>query len=38
MLCGLLITVMVTTCLKKLANGACCGKSINPPFTVVRTP
>ena len=37
MLCGLLITVMVTTCLKKLANGACCGKSINPPFTVVRT-
>ena len=30
----LLLTVMVTSCLKNLSNGACCGKSLNPPFTV----
>ena len=31
----LLMTVCVTSCLKNLGNGACCGKSLNPPFTVV---
>lgn len=31
----LVSTVGVTSCLQKLGNGACCGKSLNPPFTVV---
>jgi NhaP-type Na+/H+ or K+/H+ antiporter len=31
----LLLTVCVTSCLKSMGNGACCGKSLNPPFTVV---
>jgi NhaP-type Na+/H+ or K+/H+ antiporter len=31
----LLMTVCVTSCLKNMSNGACCGKSLNPPFTVV---
>jgi NhaP-type Na+/H+ or K+/H+ antiporter len=31
----LISTVAVTTFLGKLGNGACCGKSLNPPFTVV---
>jgi NhaP-type Na+/H+ or K+/H+ antiporter len=35
LLAGLLIAIMYTTCLTKLANGACCGKSLNPPFTVL---
>ncbi len=35
LLVGLVVTVAVTTILQKLNNGACCGKSINPPFTVV---
>ena len=30
----LLCTVLITTFLQKLGNGACCGKSLNPPFTV----
>ena len=35
LLACLVSTVAVTTALQKLGNGACCGKSINPPFTVV---
>ena len=35
LLCCLLGTVGVTSALKAMGNGACCGKSINPPFTVV---
>ena len=35
LLACLVSTVVVTTALQKLSNGACCGKSINPPFTVV---
>ena len=31
----LISTVGATTMLQKLGNGACCGKSINPPFTVM---
>lgn len=31
----LISTVGVTSMLQKLGNGACCGKSLNPPFTVV---
>ena len=34
LLCCLLVTVCVTGLLEKLSNGACFGKSVNPPFTV----
>jgi NhaP-type Na+/H+ or K+/H+ antiporter len=35
LLMGLFVAIMYTTCLTALANGACCGKSLNPPFTVL---
>jgi NhaP-type Na+/H+ or K+/H+ antiporter len=35
LLCCLLATVAVTGVLKKLGNGVCFGRSVNPPFTVV---
>ena len=35
LLCCLITTVGVTGVLKSLGNGACFGKSVNPPFTVV---
>ena len=34
LLCCLALTVAVTGLLNKMGNGACCGKSFNPPFTV----
>ena len=35
LLISTLVTVFVTAGLNKLAQGACCGKSFNPPFTVI---
>ena len=35
LLCCLLATVTVTGTLNKLSSGACFGRSVNPPFTVV---
>ena len=35
LLCSLLATIVGSGLLKKLGNGACFGKSINPPFTAV---
>jgi NhaP-type Na+/H+ or K+/H+ antiporter len=35
LLCCLAMTVGVTGVLTKMGNGACCGRSFNPPFTVV---
>jgi NhaP-type Na+/H+ or K+/H+ antiporter len=35
LLMSLFIAIGLTAALDKLSNGACCGKSLNPPFTVL---